>query len=252
MSVRSGQSVTTEFVTTNYTTGAAANADSTPTGTLYVNGTADAASVTVTNQSTGLYKAAVTLPTLAVGDIVSIVISATVNSVAGKGKIWEDTKDVFAGAIPDVAAGGSGGLVIAGSNAATTFSGLTTGALSCTTVTISGAVALQSTLAITGTTTFTGAITASNGSNSISGVSLTSAGNAAVATSVLTTAMTEAYAADGVAPTLAQMQFMMWSFWSEVGISGTTKTAKKLDGSTTAMTFTLNSDTQPTTITRAT
>lgn len=73
---------------------------------------------------------------------------------------------------------------------------------------------------------------------------------AANATAALTTAMTESYAADGAAPTLAQMQFMLWSFWSEVGISGVTKTTKKLDGST-AMTFTLDSATQPTSITRA-
>ncbi len=94
MSVRSGQSITTTFTTSVFSTGAAANADSLPTGTLYVNGTADAASVTVTNVTTGLYKAAVTLPTLAVGDVVSLVIAATVSTVAAKGKVWEDTKDV--------------------------------------------------------------------------------------------------------------------------------------------------------------
>jgi len=177
-----------------------------------------------------------------------------------------------------VAPGSSGALLVGGSNAATTFSGLTTGAISATTITasgavafqstfavttstslgaisgstltLSGAVAFQSTVAISGTTTFTGAITASNASNNIVGVALTSAGNAAVATSVLTTAMTESYAADGAAPTLAQAQFMLWSFWSEVGISGVTKTTKKLDGGT-AMTFTLDSATQPTSITRA-
>jgi ABC-type uncharacterized transport system YnjBCD ATPase subunit len=111
VSVRSGQSVTTEFTTRAFATGAATNATGTPTGTLYVNGTADAASVTVTNQTTGVYKAAVTLPTLAVGDVVSLVINATVSGVTDNAKIWEDSKDVFAGAIPDVAAGGSGGQV---------------------------------------------------------------------------------------------------------------------------------------------
>lgn len=75
---------------------------------------------------------------------------------------------------------------------------------------------------------------------------------ASVATAVLTTQMTEAYAADGVAPTLAQAIFLMMQTVSEFSISGTTITVKKLDGSTTAATFTLNSATTPTSRTRAT
>lgn len=71
-----------------------------------------------------------------------------------------------------VVPGASGGLFIAGSNAATTISGLTTGALSCTTITASGAVAFQQTFAITGNTTFTGAISATNASNDILGILL--------------------------------------------------------------------------------
>ncbi len=59
--------------------------------------------------------------------------------------------------------GAAGGLFIAGSNAATTIAGLTTGALSCSTITASGAVAFQSTLAVTGATTFTGVVTMTNG-----------------------------------------------------------------------------------------
>ncbi len=98
MTVQSAQSVTVLFTTRVFSTGVGTNADSLPTGTLYVNGTANGASVTVTNISTGLYKAAVTLPTLAVNDIVSIEISATVNSVADTGTIWRDTKDVVADA----------------------------------------------------------------------------------------------------------------------------------------------------------
>jgi hypothetical protein len=152
MSVRSAQSITKVFTTRRFDTGAATNADSTPTGTLYVNGTADGASVTVTNITTGLYKAAVTLPTLALNDIVDLRISATVNSVTDNAVVWSDTKDVFAGTFPDVAAGAAGGLFIAGSNAATTVAGLTTGALACTTITASGAVAFQSTFAVTTST----------------------------------------------------------------------------------------------------
>ena len=95
MSIRSGQSVTVEFVTSNASTGAATNADSLPTGTLYLNGASNAATVTVTNLATGLYSAAVTLPALAVGDVVALVIAATVATVAGKGVVWTDAKDVL-------------------------------------------------------------------------------------------------------------------------------------------------------------
>ncbi len=94
MSVRSGQSITVLFTTRAAATGVATNATGTPTGTLYVNGTADAATVTVTNITTGVYKAAVTLPTLAAGDIVGLSINATVSGVADNGVIWGDTKDL--------------------------------------------------------------------------------------------------------------------------------------------------------------
>ena len=65
-------------------------------------------------------------------------------------------------------------------------------------------------------------------------------------------ALTEAYAADGAAPTVAQVLFATQQFLQERAVSGTTVTVKKLDGSTTAMTFTLNDATTPTSITRAT
>lgn len=69
---------------------------------------------------------------------------------------------------------------------------------------------------------------------------------------VFTTALTEAYAADGAAFTGAQALYMIWSALSEFAIAGTTITAKKLDGSATAMTFTLDDGTNPTSRTRAT
>ena len=69
---------------------------------------------------------------------------------------------------------------------------------------------------------------------------------------ILTRQMTEAYAADGAAPTLAQALFEIMQCLTEFAISGTTITVKKRDGSTTAMTFTLDSATIPTSRTRAT
>lgn len=64
--------------------------------------------------------------------------------------------------------------------------------------------------------------------------------------------ITEGYAADGVAPTHEQMMYMIWSALSEFAISSTTITTKQLDGSTTAMTFTTDDATNPTSRTRAT
>lgn len=66
------------------------------------------------------------------------------------------------------------------------------------------------------------------------------------ATAVLTTQMTEAYAANGVAPTLAQAQFAMHQILMQFGISGTSLTVKKLDDSTTAFVVTLDDATTPT------
>lgn len=94
MSIRSAQPITAIFPTHSASTGAATNADTAPTGTLYVNGTADVAIVAVTNIATGLYKASVTLPALAFGDQVELVRTATVASVTTNLIIWRDTKDV--------------------------------------------------------------------------------------------------------------------------------------------------------------
>ncbi len=60
----------------------------------------------------------------------------------------------------------------------------------------------------------------------------------------------ESYAADGAIPTLGQAMFMLLSKNFEMSISGTTMTCKKLDGTTTAMSFTLNNAFTPTGITR--
>lgn len=95
MSIRSAQPITVEFVTSSPATQAAVNADSLPTGTLVVGGVDNAAPVTVTNVDTGRYRAAVTLPTLAVGDVAEIVIAATVAAVAGKAVVWRDSKDIL-------------------------------------------------------------------------------------------------------------------------------------------------------------
>lgn len=234
-----------------------------------------------------------------------------------------------------VAPGSANALTVAGSNAATTFSGLTTGAiaattitasgavafqstfavttstalaaLSATTVTISSAVALQSTVAVTGTITYTGNVaysngifvaggtqlhalslsaaatgdglhtvgnTTGNGINAIAGGtgvdikgaitgnitgnlsgsigSLAAQAKTDVTAAALTTQMTESYRANGVAPTMAQAQFEVLAHLGESAIVATVKTINKIDHATPAETFTLDSATAPTSISRAT
>lgn len=69
---------------------------------------------------------------------------------------------------------------------------------------------------------------------------------------ILTTQITESYRANGAAPTLAQALCELISFDGEKSVSGTTVTTKKFDHATAAMSYTLDSSTTPTTITRAT
>ena len=69
---------------------------------------------------------------------------------------------------------------------------------------------------------------------------------------ILTQQMAESYAADGAAPTLAQALMLIQQMLGDFSISGTTLTVRKVDGATAAATFTLDSGTTPTDITRTT
>lgn len=75
-----------EFVTSNPSTGAAANADSLPAATANHNGSDDGSFVlSVTNLDTGRYKITGTVPSgYAKGDVVNVTVAATCSSVAGK------------------------------------------------------------------------------------------------------------------------------------------------------------------------
>jgi len=68
---------------------------------------------------------------------------------------------------------------------------------------------------------------------------------------LFTRALTESYATDGAAPTVAQALFLIQQRMTEFGISSTTMTIKKLDGSTTAAVLTLSDASAPTGITRS-
>lgn len=94
MSIRSGQAITALFTTRSWGTGATKNAAALPSAALYVNGAPNAAVVTVTNIAAGIYSAQVTLPILTVGDVASILVAATVESVSDQAVIWSDSKDV--------------------------------------------------------------------------------------------------------------------------------------------------------------
>lgn len=67
---------------------------------------------------------------------------------------------------------------------------------------------------------------------------------------ILTTAMTESYAADGAAPTLTQAILAIQQRLLDAARSGTTLTVRQLDGTTTAMTIALDDATDPTSISR--
>ena len=68
---------------------------------------------------------------------------------------------------------------------------------------------------------------------------------------ILTQEIVESYPADATAPTLAQAVMLTLQHLQQKSVSGTTVTIKKLDKSTTAATYTLDSATDPTSITRA-
>lgn len=63
--------------------------------------------------------------------------------------------------------------------------------------------------------------------------------------------LTEAYAADGAEGSVAEILYMLLAVLTEFAVSSTTMTVKKLDGSTTAATFTLDDADDPASITRA-
>ena len=91
MSIVSGQTVAKLFTVAH--AAGPVNFDSAPTGTLFVNGVSNAATVTITNVATGRYKAAVTLPTLVSYDIAQIIITGVIDGITSDTSIWDDVHD---------------------------------------------------------------------------------------------------------------------------------------------------------------
>jgi hypothetical protein len=78
------------FAVVDPATGALSAADALPAGTLYLNGVANAATVTVAETVTvGLYTWSVTLPTVADGQNLEVWIAAAVGGVSGGNKVWQ-------------------------------------------------------------------------------------------------------------------------------------------------------------------
>jgi hypothetical protein len=82
-------------------------------------------------------------------------------------------------------------------------------------------------------------------------VTLSAAERLAIADATRARQLTEGYAGDGLAPTLEQALFRIMQNVTQFGIVGTALTVKKLDKTTVAETYTLDSATVPTSRTRA-
>jgi len=80
----------------------------------------------------------------------------------------------------------------------------------------------------------------------------TTATGFATTADILSTPLTESYANKGVEPTLTQAIYSMISHNDNFSYAGTTKTTFKLDGITTASTYTMDSGTTPTKLNRNT
>jgi hypothetical protein len=72
------------------------------------------------------------------------------------------------------------------------------------------------------------------------------------ATAVGSYSIPDSYATDGAQPTIAQALLEVLQFLTEKSVTSTTLTVNKPDGTSAAMTFTLNDASSPTSITRAT
>jgi hypothetical protein len=90
MTVKTGQAWAGLFVTLDATGALAAGA---PSGTLYVDGVADGAAVTITG--TNPYKFAVTLPTLTAGQRVDMYITATISTITTAGIVASAQADTI-------------------------------------------------------------------------------------------------------------------------------------------------------------
>ena len=224
-------------------------------------------------------------------DVSVVIAAGTVDSVSVVGETIasfsiENRSAVMpttAGRTLDVSAGGEAGIDWANVGSPTTSLALTGTTIATTqkvdvetiktnAVVNGGTVTFPTNATLASTTGAVGSVTGAVGSvtgavGSVTGAVGSVAGNvdgnvtgtvagvtpstAAQVAAVITTQITESYRANGAAPTLAQFMSEVLAHLGEASISSTTKTINKFDHSTAAETFTLDSATDPASITRA-
>ena len=96
------------------------------------------------------------------------------------------------------------------------------------------------------------ALFAGSATGAFTGVSVNALTSAAITDVWSEDPLVEAYAADGSAGTAAQLLYMIWSCINDFSISSTTITSKKLDGDTSALEWSIDDASSPTSRSRNT
>jgi hypothetical protein len=251
-------------ITHRFDTGALTDADAVPAYRIYEDETGTAILTGNTAKlddanTTGFYSEQITLSAangFEAGKSYSIYVSAAVNSVTGGQTfnfkvINEPLRPTTAGRTLDVSAGGEAGIDWANVGSPTTAVNL-----SATNIDVDQVVA-----SVSGAV---GSVTGNVGGNVVGSVASVTAGvtvttnndktgyalTASYDFAKGTTAMTESYAANGVAPTPVQAIYAIHQHLMDFSISGTSYTTKKLDDATTAFVVTLDDATTPTAASR--
>ena len=264
-----GDTIDFQFNTFRFSTGAPFTLAGTPTLAAYVgNSTTEiTAGLTLTvdfDAKTGLHNVRVVATSgngYATGTDVTVVLAAgtvdsvsVANAVVGSFSIEKRSalRPTTAGRTLDVTATGAAGIDWANVESPTTAVNLSGTNIKTDQVvaSVSGAVG-SVTGAVGSVTGAVGSVTAL-AANSLTASALATDAVNEIADGVRARQLTESYAADGVAPTLEQALLLIQQMLTEMSIAGTTMTIKKLDGTTTAATLTLNDATTPTSVTRAT
>jgi hypothetical protein len=175
-------------------------------------------------------------------------ITAIVNGVYDEPRSSHTTVGTYGEGVPAVKGNVTGSVASVTGNVGGNVTGNVSGNVTGSVGSVAGAVTSIAAGGITNASVADGFLTSPKFATDAIGASALAT---AAVSKIWTTALTEAYATDGSTFTGAQAFYMLWALMAEASESGTTLTAKKLDGSTTGMTFTLNSSTAPTSITRA-
>jgi len=160
-------------------------------------------------------------------------------------------------ALPGVAAGAAGGLPLGNAAGNVSVAGYATGQDPATLVldasaaahTVAGTIGADINAAAAGGGASGGATVAQILDGSLAGHS--TAGTVGAALGNLVNALTESYAVNGQPASLAQLLYGIFAMLANVSQSGAVLTATRLDGSSQAMSFTLDSATAPSSRKRA-